>query len=312
MSEGGRRLQEGLREGLGKGLDGFIWMMKIILPVSFLTALLEWSGLLSKMDFILQPLMNLIGLPAAAALPLIIGMLANIYGGIAAMAVLPFTVEQMTLIAVFLLICHNLIQEGVVQANSGIHPVKATLFRLTAAVVTVWICSLFLDTKTPVAAAAAGLQNVSPPFAEMMKNWLFSILGLSLKVFLIIMSILAFLEIMKKMGWIHPVVRTLAPLLRLMGLSRQVGLLWMTAVVFGLAYGGAVIVEEAKAGHLTREELQELHLSIGINHSMIEDPSLFLTFGLSPFWLWVPRLITAVIATRLLTLWMAFRDKKQA
>ncbi len=311
MSKSRQRFREGLKEGVRKGLDGFIWMMKIILPVSFLTALLDWSGLLSKIDFLLQPLMALIGLPAAAALPLIIGMLANIYAGIAAMAVLPFSMEQMTLIAVFLLICHNLIQEGVVQANSGIHPVKATLFRLTAAVITVWICSLFLDTKTPVAAAAGGLPAVSPPFAEMMQAWFLSILGLSLKIFLIIMTILTFLEIMKKMGWIHPVVRALSPVLKLMGLSRQVAMLWMTAVVFGLAYGGAVIVEEAKAGHLTREELQELHLSIGINHSMVEDPSLFLTFGLSPFWLWVPRFITAVIATRLLTLWVALRESKR-
>jgi Fe2+ transport system protein B len=311
MSESRQRFREGLKEGVRKGLDGFIWMMKIILPVSFLTALLDWSGLLSKIDFLLQPLMALIGLPAAAALPLIIGMLANIYAGIAAMAVLPFSMEQMTLIAVFLLICHNLIQEGIVQANSGIHPVKATLFRLTAAVITVWICSLFLDTKTPVAAVAGGLPAVSPPFAEMMQAWFLSILGLSLKIFLIIMTILTFLEIMKKMGWIHPVVRALSPVLKLMGLSRQVAMLWMTAVVFGLAYGGAVIVEEAKAGHLTREELQELHLSIGINHSMVEDPSLFLTFGLSPFWLWVPRFITAVIATRLLTLWVALRESKR-
>jgi Fe2+ transport system protein B len=307
MSEARNRFLEGLRDGRRKGLDGFIWMMKIILPISFLTALLNWSGLLSKMDFLLQPLMNLIGLPAAAALPLIIGMLANIYGGIAAMAVLPFTTEQMTLIAVFLLICHNLIQEGVVQANSGIHPVKATLFRLTAAVITVWVCSLFLDTKTPLEAVPEGLQATALPFAGMMKSWFISMLGLSLKIFLIIMSILTFLEIMKKMGWIHPVVRTMSPLLRLMGLSRQVGMLWMTAVVFGLAYGGAVIVEEAKAGHLTREELQELHLSIGINHSMIEDPTLFLSFGLSPFWLWVPRFIMAITATRLLTLWVKFR-----
>jgi len=310
MSEARNRLLEGLRDGLRKGLDGFIWMMKIVLPVSFLTALLDWSGLLSKMDFLLQPLMNLIGLPAAAALPLIIGMLTNIYGGIAAMAVLPFTIGQMTLIAVFLLICHNLIQEGVVQANSGIHPIKATLFRLTAAVITVWACSLFLDTKTPLEAVPEGLQVTALPFAGMMKSWFTSILGLSLKIFLIIMSILTFLEIMKKMGWIHPVVRAMSPLLRLMGLSQQVGILWMTAVVFGLAYGGAVIVEEAKAGHLTREELQELHLSIGINHSMIEDPALFLSFGLSPFWLWVPRFITAIIATRLLTLWVTFQKKR--
>jgi len=289
MSDARNRLLEGLRDGLKKGFDGFVWMMKIVLPVSFLTALLDWSGLLAKMDFLLQPLMNLIGLPAAAALPLIIGMLTNIYGGIAAMAVLPFTTGQMTLIAVFLLICHNLIQEGVVQANSGIHPVKATLFRLTAAVITVWVCSLFLDTKMPLEAGPGGLQATALPFVGMMKNWFFSMLGLSLKIFLIIMSILTFLEIMKKMGWIHPVVRAMSPLLRLMGLSRQVGILWMTAVVFGLAYGGAVI---------------------GINHSMIEDPSLFLSFGLNPFWLWVPRFIMAIIATRLLTLWVEFRKKR--
>ena len=79
----------------------------------------------------------------------------------------------------------------------------------------------------------------------------------------------------------------------------------MTAAVFGLAYGAAVIVEEAKEGYLSKDELEVLHLSIGINHSLIEDPALFLPFGLSAFWLWVPRMITAVIAVRLFTWWQA-------
>ena len=43
----------------------------------------------------------------------------------------------------------------------------------------------------------------------------------------------------------------------------------MTAAIFGLAYGAAVIVEEAKEGHLAREELEGLHLSIGINHALL-------------------------------------------
>jgi hypothetical protein len=81
-------------------------------------------------------------------------------------------------------------------------------------------------------------------------------------------------------------------------------------VIFGVAYGGAVIVEEVKAGHLSKAELEELHLSIGINHALVEDPSLFLSLGLSPFWLWVPRLVVAVIAERLLQLWRVFRKEK--
>ena len=62
-------------------------------------------------------------------------------------------------------------------------------------------------------------------------------------------------------------------------------------------------MEEARAGHLDSDELETLQLSIGINHSMVEDPSLFLSLGLSPFWLWVPRTIIAIIAVRILTFW---------
>jgi len=143
----------------------------------------------------------------------------------------------------------------------------------------------------------------------MVADWGISMLNLTVKIFFIIMTILTLLEIAKSMGWIMPVVKALSPFLRILGLSEKVGILWMTAVVFGLAYGGAVIVEEARQGHISKEELEELQLSVGINHSMVEDPFLFLTFGISAVWLWVPRLITAMAATRLLTLWVSFRRK---
>ncbi|OQY10154.1 MAG: hypothetical protein B6I30_08750 [Desulfobacteraceae bacterium 4572_187] len=36
---------------------------------------------------------------------------------------------------------------------------------------------------------------------------------------------------------------------------------------------------------------------------MVEDPALFLSLGLSAFWLWIPRVITAVIAVHLFDLY---------
>ena len=116
-----------------------------------------------------------------------------------------------------------------------------------------------------------------------------------------------FLEVLKSFNWIDSIVRFFSPLLRLMGLERQVGLLWMTAVIFGLSYGGAVIVEEVKKRELTQKDLTTLHLSIGINHSMLEDPALFLSFGLNPFWLYIPRLLMAIVAVWLIRLWYAAR-----
>jgi len=302
------KLKEGFLNGLKRGWSAFLWLMKIVIPMSFLTAVLAWTGWLGSLDFLLAPLMGFMGLPSMAALPIIIGGLTGIYGGIAAMAVLPFTVAEMTLLANFLLISHNLIQEGVIQAKSGLNPVKATLFRIFAAVVTVYAVTFFIRTD-PTAAAQAGVLGASTQaFDAMVYDWAVSMLNLSVKIFFIIMAILTLLDIAKSMGWVMPVVKALSPFLKILGLSEKVGILWMTAVVFGLTYGGAVIVEEARQGHISKEELEELQLSIGINHSMVEDPFLFLPFGISAFWLWVPRLITAMAATRLLTLWVKFRS----
>jgi len=309
VTETRAKLQEGARNGLKRGWAAFLWMIKIILPISFLTAVLAWTGWLANLDFLLAPLMGFMGLPSMAALPILIGGLTGIYGGIAAMAVLPFTMAEMTLLANFLLICHNLIQEGVVQAKSGLNPVKATLFRISAAVTTVWVTTFFIPTDPFSSAQAGAVAASAQTFDAMACEWAVSMLNLCVKVFFIIMAILTLLEIAKSMGWVMPVVRALSPALKLLGLSEKVGILWMTAVVFGLAYGGAVIVEEARQGHISKEELEELQLSIGINHSMVEDPILFMAFGIGAFWLWVPRIITAMAATRMLTLWVSWRKK---
>ncbi|MGZ3595922.1 MAG: iron transporter [Syntrophales bacterium] len=284
--------------------------MKILIPVSLFTALLAWTGWLGRLDFLLQPLMSILSLPAMATLPLLIGMLTNIYGGIAAMSVLPFSHDQMTLMAIFLLIAHNLIQEGVIQAKSGIHPLKATLFRLVAAAFTVIVVAPFLNVTMTVSERAGASPETAQSLIEALQEWGLTTLSLSIKIFVIIMFILTLLEILKTLDLISPMVRALRPVLKIMGLDQKVGFLWLTAVIFGVAYGGAVIVEEVKAGYLTKEELEELHLSIGINHSLVEDPSLFLSLGLSPFWLWVPRVIVAILAERVLALWRILKRRK--
>ncbi len=302
----GHSSKEGTVAGLKKGWDGFVWMMKIIVPISLFTAILDWSGLLGHLDFLLKPLMGLLDLPPAAALPLIIGMLSYIYGGIAAMVALPFSTAQMTLMAVFILTAHALIQEGIIQGKSGIHPLKATLVRIGAAVVTVLLMVPWVGSSTVMPAAADGALTVSPAFLEMIRHWAWTTFRLTAKIFFIIMALLTLLELLKAFGLIHPFVRALGPFLRIMGLDRKVGFLWMTAVIFGLSYGGAIIVEEAKSGHLSRDDLELLHLSIGMNHSMVEDPPLFLPMGIHPFWLYVPRLVMAIIIVRLVRLYQRY------
>ena len=297
------KLKRSARGGLKKGFKGFIWMAKIIFPVSFFTALLEYSGLLNALNFVLEPAMGALHLPPIAALPIVVGLLTGLYTGIAAMVVLPLTIDQMTLIAVFLMASHNLIQEGIIQAKTGLGALKATLVRLGASIITVMVISQFLDTDPTNAAMTAGPLSGTQPFLTMLNDWFLATLSLFVKILIIIISIMILLEIMRNYNIIDYIVNILNPFLKILGLEKKVGIMWLTAIVFGLSYGAAVIVSETKNGSFTRAELENLHLSIGINHSIIEDPALFLSFGLNPFWLWVPRLMIAIIAVHVFSVW---------
>jgi Fe2+ transport system protein B len=306
----GDTLKSGLKSGLKKGLGGFLWMLKILIPISFATMLIEQSGLINKIDFLIEPVMRLLSLPSMAALPLIVGMLTGIYGAIASMSFLPLNTDQMTLIAIFVLISHNLIQEGVIQGKSGIHPLPATLMRLFASCITVIVSALFMKPAMAAEIIHTAALQPSTDFTAALMNWCITTGHLSLKIFVIIMGLMILLELMKAFNLIRPIVKTLNPVLWTMGLSKRVGMLWLTATVFGLSYGGAVIVEEVKDGNLTKNELTKLHFSIGVNHSLIEDPALFLSLGLSPFWLWVPRLFIAILTVHLVNLWFRIRIER--
>lgn len=290
---------EGIKEGLARGWRSYLWVLKLILPISLLTALLEYSGILGYLDGLLAPLMGFMGLPSIAAFPIVAGALAGVYAGVAALAVLPLTQAQMTLVAIFVLIAHMLIQEGIIQARSGFHLGKATVVRLSAAVVTVTLCSFFLDTGTDPVAAAPAVATVRPALTEMLGNWFIAMAWLSLKILWIVMSIMIGLAWMRRFDLVPHLVRWMRPVLALLGLGPRVGVLWLSAVLFGVTYGAAVIVEEFRAGSFEQQEIERLHVSIGINHSMVEDPLLFLPLGIGIFWLYVPRFIAAMVAVRI-------------
>lgn len=275
----------------------FVWICKIIIPVSFLVTLLQWTGWLNQLDFLLNPLMSLLNLPPEAALPIISGMLINVYATLAAIAAIPFTAEQMTLIAIFSLVAHSLIMEGVIQHRSGVNVIKATLFRIGAAILTVIIVSLFFS-DTSQGVAVPGSLSVQTPFLEALKTWAIDIIYLLLKIWGIILAIMILQELLKSMGWLDSMLRFFRPLIRILGLSERATMMWLVANIFGLFYGGAVIVEEARKGVLTKEELEHLHISIGINHSIVEDPLLFAILGLNVFWLWLPRFVMAIVVVQ--------------
>jgi hypothetical protein len=291
------QLSKGLLAGIKRGWRSFVWICQIVIPVSLLVSLLQWTGWLNQLVFLFDPMMSLIDLPSQAALPIISGMLINIYVAIAVMTAMPFTIEQMTLIAVFTLICHNLITEGIIQHKSGIHIIKITLIRFTVAILTVLVVSQFLGDTSQSITVPAPL-TVAGPFLTVVKEWAINLIALLLRILGILMAIMIMLEFFQSLGWTERSAQSLRPMMRILGLSQQTSTLWVTSAAFGLMYGGAVIIDKVRNGFMGKKELERLHISIGINHSMVEDPALFPALALNPFWLWLPKLVMAIIAVQ--------------
>ncbi|MFH1382371.1 MAG: nucleoside recognition domain-containing protein [Chloroflexota bacterium] len=298
MSDFQKQLKQGLLAGGKRGWFSFLWMAKIVVPVSFVVVLLHWTGWLGKIDFLLNPLMSLIHLPPEAGYPIITGMLVNIYAVIGIITVLPFSPAQMTLIGVFTLMAHNLPAEGIVQHKSGLNIVKSIGVRIILAAVTTIIVSWFLGDTRQSIAVAADLTGQAPLFGVLV-GWARDTGILLLKIFGIIMAIMIILDSLRSLGWMEYILRACQPVMKVLGLSGRTTMMWVTANMFGLLYGGAVIAEEAKKGDLKKDELERLHIFIGCNHSMIEDPALFAVLGLNAFWLWVPRFVMVVLVVHL-------------
>ena len=308
MSEFRTQLQTGARIGIKRGWSSFVWICKIVVPVSFVAALIQWSGWLSQLDFLLHPLMSVINLPAAAALPIIVAMTVSLYAAIAIMAVLPFTIEQIILIALFITIAHMLIVEGIVQHKSGLNVIKATLVRIGAAVLSVFVVSqFFADTSQSISLPAS--LATQAPFIEVVKGWAIDTLRLCGRILVIIMLVMTALHASESLGWIKYLVKFFRPMMKILGLPDRAATMWVAGAGFGLVYGSAVIMEEAKKGALTKEELEHLQISIGINHSIVEEVALFLALGVTPLWLLIPRFVTATIAVHALRAIQYFKSR---
>ncbi len=295
------RIKTGLKAGFKKGISSFFWLLKILIPISFATTLLVHFEIIYKLDFLLSPAMDLLMLPASAVIPIIVGLFTGIYGAVAAMAVLPLTTSQMALIAIFLLISHGIVLESIVQGKSGINPFFAAFFRIFTSFIVVFICARIMGDELlqPASAVLQSVVNEGQSFFGMFQMWVWDILKLCLQILFIIIPLMVVLELAKEFNTIYYITKAISPVLFLLGLNKRTGILWLTAATFGLAYGSAVLVEETKTKSFSKLEIIPLHLSIGINHAMIEDPALFLPLGISPVWLWIPRLIAAIAATYL-------------
>jgi len=288
---------------------GVSWtILTIMIPVSLAVTILQYTGLLERIAWLLSPVMGILSLPSEASFALMAGALINIYAGIAVMGTLGLSAWDINIMAVMMLICHNLVVESAVQSKTGVSGLKMTLFRVAAAV-GMGICLSFIlpeSYKQVSPALGGGVFSSSHGFTEALVLWVKQTSVLTLKVISIIAAINLTIDIMRYLKAFDPVMTFLRPFSFLHGLPKKASFMWMAGILFGLAYGSGVLIAEARTGRVDKDSLVRLNLSLGISHSLIEDTLLFVAIGASLFWVLIPRMAAAAVMVWVYVLFTRF------
>jgi spore maturation protein SpmB len=282
-----------IKQALPKSGRVCLWLLKIILPISLGVRLLQYSGLLGAFSARLEPLFSLIGLPGETAIVFITSAFCPLYAPIALISSMGLGVREATILALMCLVSHNLVVESSVQAKTGSSFWEMTVLRLVMS----FVIAMSLNWVMPhegwgvvgVSVSADAYGSLWDVFAL----WLVS----SLKVVLMIAGIVTALMILHYVLEAFRLMRglsvALAPLMKIFGLPRDTAFLWLVGNLVGLAYGGAIMVEQVEQKKLSYKNSNLLNYHLAVNHSMLEDTIIFVAIGIPALWILVTRLFFA-------------------
>lgn len=288
------RLVKCVKEVLPSTTKTCIWLLKITLGVSVLILFMRYFKILPWLSATLGPLFNHFGLPGEAALAYVSGYFVNMYAMLAIAGSMDLTARAITILGVMSLCSHNMITETAVQGKTGANPVRVVITRTMAGFVLAFVLNLILPlsqsdiamlggafekSEAAVASITEAPAAVQPLFKELVVEWCYSTLSILVKMTLLIYSLAILQRILSEFGVIRWVSKFLKPLLLLFGLPARCSFLWIIANILGIAYGGAVMMEEVRAGKLSLRDIKLVNQHIGISHSNLEDLTLVASIG---------------------------------
>ena len=281
------RLVKCVKEVLPSTTKTCIWLLKITIGVSVLILFMRYFKILPWLSATLGPLFNHFGLPGEAALAYVSGYFVNMYAMLAIAGSMDLTARAITILGVMSLCSHNMITETAVQGKTGANPVRVVITRTLAGFVLAFVLNLILPLSQSdiamlggaVGESEAAVAAVQPLFKELAVEWCYSTLSILVKMTLLIYSLAILQRILSEFGVIRWVSKFLKPLLLLFGLPARCSFLWIIANILGIAYGGAVMMEEVRAGKLSLRDIKLVNQHIGISHSNLEDLTLVASIG---------------------------------
>lgn len=280
-----------------------LMLFKIMIPVSIIVKLLQEFNLISYIGDVLSPVMKLVGLPGEMGLVWATTMIANIYGGIIAFFSLHQTIQinvaQMTILTTMMLVAHTFPVELTIARKAGVKLVPLFIIRFGCAFLLGMILNLiythggFLQQKLVIG------WKPSEPVDPSLKYWIIDQLKNYGMIYIIILSLVTLIKLLTELGLIKVMIRTLKPIMSVLGIGENIIPVSIIGLTLGVAYGGALIIKESQQHPMNRRDIFYSFVLMGLCHSIIEDSIVMISIGGNYTGVIIARVLFAFLMTLL-------------
>jgi len=287
------RLKESSAESLRPTGKTTLWLLKIMLPISLVVTVAQHYGVIDALAVYLDPVMRFVGLPGRAAVGFLTGAFVTTYAGIAAMLQLSLTMREATIVGIMMCLSHALFVESAVNRRVGSSFWKMFCIRLCMA----FLCAVYLNMVLPQSMTGRFGEGITMEAGggSWLWAWVVSSLKMSVLIYLLILALMIVQRMVEHYGLMERMVRPLHPLMRFCGLPENAAYMWIVGNILGISYGSAVMMDLEQQGKISQEEANDVNYHLIMNHSLLEDTTVFASMGIPALWIVSTRFLFALI-----------------
>ena len=286
-----------------------IWLLKLILPISLVFRLLDYSGVLVYLANFLDPVFIYLGLPGSTAIIFITSIFLPLYAPLAIITSMTLTLRELTILALMCQVAHNLPVESAIQAKTGTSFWAMFGVRIFMSIIIGFVLNLFLPAEMGIPSFLQTSPEIMRSLGDVFMAWIITSLRISALIIAVVTILMVTYRLLEEYNLINKLSKSIEPILKIFGLPKSTGFLWLIGNIVGLAYGGALMVDQMRDGKVTKAEGSLLNYHLAVSHSILEDNLLFVALGVSIWWILATRLIAAWIVVWLRRLFLNLKAK---
>lgn len=257
-------------------------LVRILVPALLVVRILDQFGATQWLGMLLSPLMSLMGLPAEFGLVWAASILTNIYTAMAVFYELAtgsgYTVAQMSILGVLLLLAHALPVEGMVAKHLGVSWRMTLVLRIGGGLVLGTVSALVM-TAFDFGSAQANLVWQPQASDDSWLTWFIELVQMLLGIVLILAFLMALLRVLRWLGFEAVLGVLLTPLMKIMNVQKNAASMTIIGLMLGLSFGAGLLISAAKSGSISSRDMKVVACFLGLCHSVIEDTLLILLLG---------------------------------